>query len=51
MSDTRKSAGMLFAAPAAAAVVLAIVGSTNLPAAFFTAATGILFFTAYASST
>ena len=37
---------MLLAAPAAAAVVDAIEGATNLSAAFFTEATGRLFFTA-----
>ena len=50
--ETRKSVvgGNLAATPAAAAVIDSIVGSTNLPAAFFIAAYGILFCRAYASS-
>ena len=51
VSDTRKSAGMFRAAPAAAAVVLSMVGSMNWPARFRTTPTGSWFLIAYASST
>ena len=49
--DTRKSAGMLLAALAAAAVMLSRLASTKRPLRFRTAHTGSLFWTAYTSST
>ena len=50
-SETRKSSGIDFATPAAAAEVASRVGATKCPSLFRSDATFILFCLAYASST